>query len=174
MLTNQSMLSDVLVKFEQILINDEIFMRLVKYPPESDDNGNGKHPLDESLPSVVDDSDEYWELVDDRIRRGQKSSKMENETKVVVYLHEGRRRPYWGFHNLAIQEIKIAIYAPESFESDMRISKLSDRINYLINLHKEIGAFGMVEYIGGNSYQAPQMYRMYEHTYKVHVPNGRV
>lgn len=155
---------------EQILINDEIFMRLLKYQPEEI---TGVSPLDESLPNVVDDSEEYWDLVNERFRRGNKRTDIENDSIVIVYMYEGRARTVWKNQYLTNQEIRFSIFIHHSFESDSRISLISDRIGRLILDRDNHIGYSPPRLLGKNPYEAPMGYRKQEDTYLITI-NTRI
>lgn len=167
----QASMYDFMLRIEKLLINDEVFMRLLKYPPQwyEDDEGNVTmhDPLDDELPDVVDDSPEYWKLVKDRFRKGTKSTIVEdssNEKKVIVYMSEGKRRPQFGNYQLAKQQVVFNIYIHEIFESDYRISRIIDRLRYLL-LHEHVSGIGKMEDVGGDFKDAPTGYRGYRYSF---------
>lgn len=153
---------------EIVLKNDEELLRQLVYKPMGYDSVNKKmipDPLDPSLPDLVDGSEEYWELVNDRIRKGEKRTNIENEVKCYIYLSEGRRRPVFDNHTLSKQEIKVAYYIHESFEDDWRMSSLTDRVRQLLVHSEGIAGIGKAEYVGGDDYDAPKGYRNYTERY---------
>ena len=92
--------SQFLFNLEKLIISDEIMMRLLVYQPAGWDEENQREiydPLDERLPNIVDEnSDDYWELVEDKFRKGYKRMHIENIKSAVLYVHEGRERSIWG------------------------------------------------------------------------------
>lgn len=162
----------------QKLINDEELLRLLTYLPNGyDSEGNfNLDPLDESLPTLVpnfetatdEEIEAYWSLVNERVVLGEKTSDLESKSICRIYISEGRRRPVYNDYLMATQEVSIAIYIHETFDKDMRISRISDRIYELIAL-ENIAGFGKLEYQAGNPFEAPRHYRMYEHLFLMNV-----
>lgn len=155
----------------QRLITDEEIIRLLKYSPMGYDSQGNYHPdpLDETLPNLVDtESEDYWKLVDERIVLGEKTSELLESKLCKIYIYEGRRRPIFGNYLVATQEVNIDIFIHETFDRDLRISRLSDRINKLIALER-IAGFGKLEYKAGNPREAPTHYRRFLHQYTMTV-----
>lgn len=162
----------------QKLIKDEELLRLLTYLPRGyDDEGNyNPDPLDDSLDNLVPDLktatdeevQEYWRLVDERIVLGEKTSDLESKKICRIYISEGRRRPVFNDYLMATQEVAITIYINEDYDKDIRMSRISDRINELIALER-IAGFGMLEYQAGNPLVAPKHYRAYEHLFRMSV-----
>lgn len=159
--------ANYLVKIQQLLINDEVFMRLLKYAPEG---MNGRtyvpDPLDESLPNVVNpQSDEYWKLVEERVRQGNKRSDINDTELCIVYIYHGRKRRIFDNRTLVKQEVKIDIYIHETFEIDNRMDRLSDRLSYLLMGETGVAGIGRMDYVGSNPREAPIGYRKQEEIY---------
>ena len=156
----------------QTLIADEELMRLLTYLPRGyDKNGNYNEfdPLDERLPNIVDsESEEYWKLVDERILLGEKTSDLLESKLCRIYIYEGRRRPVFKSYLVARQEVNIDIFIHESYDKDLRITRISDRINELVAL-EHIAGFGKFEYVAGNPREAPTHYRRFLHQYTMTV-----
>lgn len=156
----------------QTLIADEELLRLLTYIPQGyDTNGNYNEldPLDVSLPNLVDtESEDYWRLVDERIVLGEKTSDLLESKLCKIYIYEGRRRPVFQSYLVAKQEINIDIFVHESFDRDLRITRIADRINELIALEHLVG-FGMLDYVSGNPREAPTHYRRFLHQYTMTV-----
>ncbi|MGE8033872.1 hypothetical protein B1B04_09270 [Lysinibacillus sp. KCTC 33748] len=155
----------------QILITDEELMRLLKYEPKGYDTQENYHPdpLDPKLPNLVNiESDDYWKLVDERVVLGEKTSDLIENKLCKIYIYEGRRRPVIESYLVAQQEVNIDIFIHESFDRDLRISRISDRINELIALER-IAGFGKLEYKSGNPREAPTHYRRFLHQYTMNV-----
>lgn len=146
----------------QRLIKDEQLLRLLNYLPEEVTNID---PLDESLPDLVDeDSEDYWTLVESRIRLTEKTSDLITKPKCIIYIGLGRRRPVFGNHILVTQEILVNVYVHENFETDLRHSRILDRINDLIVM-RELAGVTRLDYIAGNPRVSPPQYTKYEHIY---------
>lgn len=155
----------------QILIADEELMRLLKYEPKGYDTQENYHPdpLDPKLPNLVNtESDDYWKLVDERVVLGEKASNLLENKLCKIYIYEGRRRPVFESYLVAQQEVNVDIFIHESFDRDLRISRISDRINELIALER-IAGFGKLEYKAGNPREAPTHYRRFLHQYTMNV-----
>lgn len=144
----------------QVLINDEILLRLLNNRPK---DAKRLDPLSEELPDIIG-SDEYWDIVDDCIILSEKNSDITLQPKCRIYISLGRRRPVFANHFLVTQEIQISVYMHENFESDMRDMRLLDRINELIVM-KEISGLTRLDYMAGNPRVAPPQYRRYDHIY---------
>lgn len=164
------------------LITDETLMRLLYYKPENYRN-KIPHPLSDKLKNIVPldqvvipeceeyndkipyiDEDEYWDIVDDRILTSSKDSNIVEEDVCRLYIYLGRRRPKFGSYYTVDQEIIIDILVHESYENDLRLDWINDRISELITLERITG-FGRLDYAGGNPRQAPIGYSKYENIY---------
>lgn len=146
----------------QILINDEEMLRLLWYLPKRE---TGIDPFSSNLLNVKDMPD-YWEIVNERIVLAEKVSDLIEKPICRIYLSAGRRRGKFENYLLATQEIVATIYVHEDYETDMRISRISDRLNELIVLEQLNGMIGKLEYAGGNARVAPIQYSKYEHTFE--------
>lgn len=155
----------------QKLITDEELLRLLNYSPTGYDSENNYNPdpLDESLPNLFDkESEEYWKMIEERIVLGEKTSELLEQKLCKIYIYEGRRRPVFESYLMATQEVNIDVFIHESFDRDLRISRISDRINELIALEL-IAGIGKLEYKAGNPREAPTHYRRYLHQYSMTV-----
>lgn len=165
-------LTEIMNNIYSALIGDEELLRLLTYPPEGYDSKNNYHydPLDyDMLPSLVDtENDDYWDLVDDKIKVGEKTSDLEGKALCRIYIYEGRRRPVFGNFLVASQEVNINIFIHEDYEKDRRIAAISDRLNELLVLTRKAG-LGEIEYVSGNPRSAPTHYRAYYHAFKVNT-----
>lgn len=153
------------------IIEDEGIMRLLLYAPKGYDNaGNySPDPLDDTLPNIVDvDSEDYWKLVDERVILGEKTSSLLESKLCKIYIYEGRRRAVFDNYLVATQEVNIDIFIHESFDRDLRLTRLSDRVHELIALER-IAGFGKLEYKAGNPREAPTHYRRYLHQFTMNV-----
>lgn len=147
----------------RILINDETLMRLLYHYPRS---ANRLDPLDTSIPNIIG-SEEYWDIVEDRVKLAEKYSDIINKDICRLYITQGRRRPVFGNYLLATQEIMISIYTHENYETDMRSAWIADRINELIVLKDIDGILGSkLEYVAGNPRVAPVHYKRYDTIYE--------
>lgn len=161
----QATMQEFLTRIEKVLISDEEFVRLLKYPPMGFDETTQTmipDPLDESLPNLVDDSDEYWELVSDRFRKGLKRTDIENDATVIVYMYEGRERKVFGSPLFSTKEIRLRIFIQELYESDSRISRLTTRIKQLLINEIGLAGYGKLNLSGISQYDAPLGYRCSE------------
>ena len=154
----------------QELIKDEELLRLLAYLPRGYDESKVFHedPLDPSLPNLVDDSEKYWDLAEERIVLGEKTSDLLEDGLCRIYIYEGRRRPVFGNYAHATQEVNIDVYVHESYDKDFRLTRISDRLNDLLVLERVAG-YGKLEYKAGNPREAPTHYRRYLHQYVMNV-----
>ena len=159
-------IKEFLDNIEVVLINDENFMRLLKYKPQGRDsatNAINPDPLDETLPNVVNEnSEDYWKLVEERFRRGIKRTDIENDAIVLVYMYAGRERPLFRNHFFSKQEVKFRVFAHEVFEKDSRIERIISAIKKALIRESEIAGLGTIELVGVNEYEAPLGYRTSE------------
>lgn len=146
----------------QILINDEVLLRLLWYLPKGVNNPD---PLDPSLPNIKG-SDIYWDIVTDRIMLKNKVSDLENNSLCRLYITSGRRRADGRNYLLSKQQILINTFVHEDYEGDMRSEWISDRIHKLIALERMKGMIGMLDYIKSDPYEAPIQYQRYVHVYE--------
>lgn len=163
---------EVVAGIYDILRSDEELMRLLVYPSESI-NIDILHPMDEDLANIVPKDkngkiifDElYWERVDKHIMLAEKSSNIEKEAIVRLYIYPGRRRPQHRNYLLSKQEVIIDVLMHESFAGDMRLEWINDRINELLSLERVQGVLGMLDYAQGNPREAPIGYSRYQHVF---------
>lgn len=159
-------IKEFLDNIEIVLINDEDFMRLLKYKPQGRDSSTNlinPDPLDETLPNVVNEnSEDYWKLVEERFRRGIKRTDIENDAIVLVYMYAGRERPLFRNHFFSKQEVKFRVFAHEVFEKDSRIERIISAIKKALIRESEIAGLGTIELVGVNEYEAPLGYRTSE------------
>ncbi|RKJ44426.1 hypothetical protein D7X33_34885 [Butyricicoccus sp. 1XD8-22] len=161
---------DNLKDINKVLRNDETLLRLLFYPPQDVVNGI-KDPLDESLPNILDnDPMELRVLREKRIKVVPKSDDLVDEPICRIYLYAGKRRPVDGYFH-ANQQIIIDILCEESFEEDLRSSRISDRICELL-INKRITGLGKVKYIDGRQISAPSKYVGYSHVFEVGAVDG--
>lgn len=148
---------------ERILIADEELMRLLFYKPagyDIDSQTQILDPLDEALPNIVDtDSDDYWELVKDRIRKGDKRTNINDDSKCIIYLQEGRERSIWGNAFQVEQDVILSILIHEDYEDDYRMSRIRDRVFELLIHRKGMAGFGKFESVGSDPRDAPKGFR---------------
>lgn len=157
-----------LTNIEKLIINDETMMRLLVYAPEDWNEELQKEifdPLDERLPNIVDDSKKYWELVEDKVRKGSKRMRIESTKSAVLYIAEGRERPIFGNNYLNKKEVAFRIVVNEDFEVDDRISRISDRLSHLLMRESEVAGYGKIDIVGKNPREAPLGNRLQEDIY---------
>lgn len=151
------------------LSNDDVLLRLLYYLPENDENDDGTchhfPPLSDLNPPIKD-SGIHTSVVEESIRTSTKSTDIEEKAICRLYIYAGRRRSVFNNYLLASQEIVIDIFVHESFDKDMRLSWISDRINELIALERVEGSIGKLDYVAGNSRMAPIGYSKYENIYE--------
>lgn len=164
MALEQGSMRHVINSVYQILIKDEELLRLLSYFPK---DGQNPDPLSEELPDLVDeDSDDYWNLIDERFKLAEKTSDLLEEPICRIYISSGRRRPVFNNYLHATQEILISIYTHENYESDMRSEWLSDRVQELLSLERIEGIYGKLDYVAGNPKVAPTQYKRYDQIYE--------
>jgi hypothetical protein len=143
-----------MTRIEKILIQDEELLRLLTYKPMGFDEKAQTaipDPLSSDLPNLVDvNSSEYWTLVKDRIRKGDKRTNINDDSKCVIYLQEGRERSIWGNAFQVNQEVILSILVHEDYEDDFRMSRIRDRVYELLIHKKGMAGFGKFESIGGD------------------------
>lgn len=156
---------EVFASIYKILRSDEELMRLLVYPPENPDK-DILHPMDRLLPNIVDEESEaYWELVDKHIMMAQKSSDIEPDALVRLYLYPGRRRAIYNNYVIAKQEVVIDVLMHDSYANDMRLQWISDRIYELLSLEYVNGSIGKLDFAQGNNWVAPIGYVKYQLVY---------
>ena len=161
---------DFFARIYRRMYEDEELMRLLTYDPMGYRDGKYyKDPLDGTLPNIVDqDSDTYWELVDERVVLGEKSSDLETKAICRVYVYEGRIREVFGNYHFLTQEVNVDIFIHEKFDKDLRLSRIKDRVAELIALERLAG-YNRLDYKAGNPREAPTHYRRFLHQYEMLV-----
>lgn len=153
---------DAINRIYKVLSEDEELIRLLWYLPY---NGEREDPLSDQLDDLVDkDSDLYWDIVDERILLRKKLNDIEDKKLCRIYFNVGKSRPVFNNHLLAEQDFMIFIYTHDDYESDMRNTWISDRINNLI-VNKGIAGIGEIKMKGGDPLDAPKEYTLYRHVY---------
>lgn len=157
----QGSMRESINKIYTALIEDEELLRLLYYPPTKRIS-----PLDKTVnqPDLIGHAD-YWDIVDDRIMTATKSSDIEDKKICRLYIYAGRRRPKFRDYMLVDQEVVIDILVNETYDSDLRLNWICDRINEIIAL-EHITGYGKLTYIAGNPRQAPIGYSKYETMYE--------
>lgn len=167
MAIEQGSMREVINNIYQVLINDEILLRLLWYKPKRE---TGKDPLDgiepltdpPTLPHVKDMAT-YWDIVDERVMLAEKVNDLVEKPICRLYISPGRRRGLFNNYLLASQEIVISVYVHEDYEVDMRSAWISDRINELIVLEYVKGTMNKrFEFVAGNARVAPIQYSKFE------------
>jgi len=154
---------------EKVLINDEWLMRLFAYKPKGFDEEKQivlLDPLDENLPDIVNNSKEYWALVNDRIRKGDKRTDKSEDSKCIMYIQEGKDRSKFGNAFIVDQEVLISILIHENYETDWRMSRIRDRVFDLLIHKNQMAGFGMFEYVGADPREAPKSFRRMDYRFK--------
>jgi len=158
-----------MTSLEKVLIQDEILLRLLTYKPEGYDIKKKEqilNPLDKSLPDLVDGSDEYWELTKDRIRKGDKRTDINDDSKCIIYMQEGRDRSVFNNAFFVEQEVILSILVHEDYEDDWRMSRIRDRVFDLL-IHKQaMAGFGKFESVGSDPREAPKGFRRIDFRFK--------
>lgn len=152
----------------EVALQDEELMRLLVYKPQGYDEKLKQltpDPLDSSLPDLLDGSKKSWDLLRDRIRKGDKRTDIDDDSKCILYLQEGRERPVFGNAFFVKQEVIIGVLVHEDFEDDWRMSRIRDRI-YEILIHTVgVAGFGKLESNGGDPYDAPEGFRRMDYRF---------
>lgn len=144
--------------YTKLRMNEEL-MRLLHYKP-ADYGLRRPDPLDKSLPDIVDDSMDYWDLVDKLIITGTKSSDIQEDGICRLYIYLGRRRSMFANDLMVNQEVVIDIFVHESYNRDLRMEWLIDKVSEILAL--EPITFGKMELAAGNNRVAPIGYSKYE------------
>lgn len=160
---------DNILTIYQKLSNDEELLRLLYYPPEDIVKGI-KDPLDSSLPNILSlPVNKIYEIKNDRVKKTPKSDDLEDKQICRIYIYSGRRNPNNGNYLLADQKIIIDCLIHNSFqEGDLRLERVSDRINKLL-VHGRIVGIGEMEYDDGDLISAPKEYIGFRHIYNILV-----
>lgn len=161
-----------MIAIESVLINDEDLLRLLTYKPMGYDEKKQEKildPLDRRLPNLCDtNSKEYWTLVKDRIRKGDKRTNINDDSKCIIYLQEGRERSIWGNAFQVEQEVILSILIHEDYEDDYRMSRIRDRVYALLINQAGMAGFGKFDSVGGDPRDAVKGFRRidYRMTFK--------
>lgn len=149
-----------------VLYFDETLLRLLYYPAKSL-KGNVKDPLDVSLANVTD-IDTDWSIRNSRIMKTAKDDDLTADKPMIrMFVYAGRRTPDSGNYALANQGIIIDILVHNSFEeSDLRTTRISDRLNELFVSERVTGITKM-DYQSGTPIPSPSGYVGYQHIYKI-------
>lgn len=154
---------------EVVLIQDEELVRLLTYKPEGYDTVTQEkipEPLSDSLPNLVDNSPEYWKLVKDRIRKGDKRTDVNDDSKCIIYIQEGRDRSIFGNAFFVEQEVLLSILVHEDYEDDWRMSRIRDRVFELLIHQQNMAGFGKFESVGSDPREAPKGFRRIDFRFK--------
>lgn len=161
---------DGIQRIYKVLSEDEEIVRLLWYLPY---NTVRPDPLSEALPDLVDfDKDLYWDIVDERILLRQKLNDIEDKKLCRIYLIAGKNRPVFNNHLLSEQDFEIFIYTHDDYESDMRNTWISDRINNLI-VNKGLAGIGEVQMKGSDPLASPKEYTLYRHRYSFRMRRAK-
>src|SRR5699024_6369677 len=149
------------------LINDEELLRLLYYPP-ADLSKDIVDPLSPTLENVLDkDIDEYWEIVNKHVLRTSKSDNLETDRLCRIYVYAGKKRGITKNFKVGKREIVFDILVHNDFETDMRVSRISDRLSDIFFNSRLDGGLGVVDYRDGYDFSAPKGYEAYRHIYIV-------
>lgn len=147
------------------LRKDDELMRILHYPPENSELDQ-LDPLDVELSVTGLDVDDYWKVVNHTIRTASKSSNIEEDAMCRIYIYPGRRRPKHESYLLASQEVVIDVLVHDKYSSDMRLEWITDKISELLSLKYVDGIYGKLDYVQGNSRNAPTGYSLYENIFE--------
>lgn len=149
-----------------ILREDETLMRLLYYNPRNSETGD-LDPLDENLPNIVDGSEKYWDIVENHLIVGTKTTDIEEKKICRIYIYPHRRRQTFRNHLFVNQEVVVDVLIHEKYFADMRLEWINDRVIELLTFEKLDNVLGKVDYIQGNNrINAPRGYDKYENTFE--------
>jgi hypothetical protein len=149
-----------------VLYFDETLLRLLYYPAKSL-KGNVKDPLDITLPNIVD-IDTDWTIRNNRIMKTAKTDDLNPDTPMCrIFVYFGRRSPESGNYAIANQSVIIDVLCHNSFEEgDLRLSRISDRLNELF-VSERVTGLHKIEYQNGTPIGSPSGYVGFQHVYKI-------
>lgn len=156
------------------LRKDEELLRLLKYSPESA-HIEFKSPLDETLPDVYDpseESDEYWNLVNERILLQGKLNDIETYKLARIYIVAGNSRSDLRNRMLIIQDVNIHIYTHDFYEQDLRNDWIRERIEYLL-LQEPMELVGRLEFDDSRPIPSPKEYTATLNVFQFHRVKGK-
>jgi hypothetical protein len=147
-----------------VLYFDETLLRLLYYPPLNLTNKT-PDPLDSSLPNVIDIDPDYI-IRYSRIMKAPKDDDLTQDNPICrMFVYAGRRTPDNGNYAMSIQEVKIDIFVHNSFEEgDLRLARISDRLNELF-VSKKVTGIGKMEYKNGAPLNSPLGYVAFQHVF---------
>lgn len=171
-----SILANMINDVYNILIQDEKLLRLLYYPPTSRANGS-PDPLDDSLKDIVvtqdlekPPTDEYkkmWGIIKHRILKTSKSDDMEDNRLCRIYIYAGKSRPSVVNGATTRQEIVVDVFTHNSYDVDLRINRIGDRVHQLLMYKdEEVTGLGEIDYSDGYDFEAPKEYQAYRHMYE--------
>lgn len=150
---------DGLKNVKHILSNDEILLRLLYYLPK---DAHNPAPLSDELENILEmNGEEKWNIIEERIVIGEKTSNLEDIELCKVYISMGRRRPHLGNMLLVKQEIIVSINTHENYSSDARLDWIKERINLLL-LNKRVAGIGGLDLASGDPRVASRQYQRYD------------
>lgn len=157
-----------------LLRKDEQILRLLKYAPESV-NPDYKSPLDESLPNLYDPAEEsnsYWDIVDERILLTSKLNDIEEKQLARIYVVAGNSRSDLKNRMLIIQDVDIHIYTHDFYEQDLRNDWIRERIEYLL-LQEPLELVGNLEFDDSRPVPSPKEYTATLNVFQFHRVKGK-
>lgn len=144
------------------LKNDEHLMRLLHYP-HKDKDGNYQDVLDEGFDDIVGSKD-HGRIVRDHIIKTIQKDDIVSAKDCFILIHLGKRRPVFGNHLLARQEILIDVVVHNDYQDeDYRLDDICDRLDYLI-VHERFG-LGKVDISTPIPFEAPTGYYRFQMKY---------
>jgi hypothetical protein len=149
-----------------VLYFDETLMRLLYYPALNLTNKT-PDPLDSSLPNITETDTDYI-IRYSRIMKVPKNDDLIQDTPICrMCIYAGRRTPDNGNYAMSIQEVNIDIFVHDSFEEgDLRLARISDRLNELF-VSKKVTGIGKMEYKSGNPFGSPSGYVAFHHVFTI-------
>lgn len=157
------------------LFEDEELLRYLYYPPE-DVSAGQPNPMSETLPDIIVSEDspineieKMWDIRESRVVLSTKTKDLEESQICRIYVYYGKARPI--FHNKSTikQEIVVDIFTHQSYEDEMRLEMISDRLNTLL-INERPAGLGKIDYRSGYEIVAPKEYVAYRHIFETVRP----
>jgi hypothetical protein len=150
--------------FFALFSSNEELLRLLYYKPTNfNDN-----PLDPSKDNILDlPEEEKWEIINDVIKKTDKTSDLDTEQKCRLLFYSGVRDSTDNYL-LASQDIIFDILVHiDAFDLvDDRLDWICDKVNDLISNEKVTG-IGKAMFVHGNNIVAPKEYVGYRLIYNI-------
>ncbi|MCK9544821.1 MAG: hypothetical protein M0R03_22640 [Novosphingobium sp.] len=130
----------------EILVKDEILLRLLYYPSEDFDDS----PLSDDKPNILNKSTtEKWDIINELIKTTNKTSDLTEESRCRICVYMGNRRETRN-NAVANQQVVFDIYAPIDWdEISFRLTQICDTIDKLFCGQRITGLGKTDSHIGG-------------------------